>query len=410
MRLLHVCSHFPISYPGGITNYVRALCSSQSDLGHQVGVVSGPEPSRHGALDSRTKVITHVPRKMRPFAFTFTRTDPAVEDLFAEIASFGPDLIHVHSTVDMGANFYTALAALGVPYVVSLHDYYYLCPRVFLQDRDGGVCGGPLRSDCRKCVGALDQIEPVFRLARKLGVRLPAIPSDGAVSRLDRMRRFLGGARRVLPVSRRVQEIFQESMPDAGYQVVHIGNVTAHAKPEPKSPHSRARVAFLGTLNHMKGAAVLERLIDGVDNPGVEFHFYGRGDASVLERLKAKGLVDHGPYTAGDFDRIMREIDLGMALPVWEDNGPQVVMEMINYGTPVLATRRGGIPDFVTDRNGRLFDPDSPAEVAQILGWLNGLTRDSLRTDFSGMEKLKTPEQHAQELVELYSGILGNSP
>ncbi|MDE0004412.1 MAG: glycosyltransferase family 4 protein, partial [Rhodospirillaceae bacterium] len=43
-------------------------------------------------------------------------------------------------------------------------------------------------------------------------------------------------------------------------------------------------------------------------------------------------------------------------------------LEAMKYGTAVIGTRSGGIPDFVEDGvNGILVSPDNPAELARAL-------------------------------------------
>ena len=41
MRILHITTGYPLSFHGGITNYVRSIAEVQTAEGHQVGVVSG---------------------------------------------------------------------------------------------------------------------------------------------------------------------------------------------------------------------------------------------------------------------------------------------------------------------------------------------------------------------------------
>jgi glycosyltransferase involved in cell wall biosynthesis len=57
-----------------------------------------------------------------------------------------------------------------------------------------------------------------------------------------------------------------------------------------------------------------------------------------------------------------------LVLPSLEDNCPMVILEAAAAGVPVLASRVGGIPEYVEDRvNGSLFDPNQPHELVDRL-------------------------------------------
>ncbi len=58
-----------------------------------------------------------------------------------------------------------------------------------------------------------------------------------------------------------------------------------------------------------------------------------------------------------------------MVVPsIWLENSPLVIHEAFQAGVPVVGARIGGIPDLITDGlNGRLYDPQSPDELARVL-------------------------------------------
>lgn len=57
-----------------------------------------------------------------------------------------------------------------------------------------------------------------------------------------------------------------------------------------------------------------------------------------------------------------------LVLPSLEDNCPMVILEAAAAGVPVLASRVGGVPEYVEDRvDGSLFDPNEPYELTERL-------------------------------------------
>ena len=53
MKILHFLSGFPVSYNGGITNYIRSLTAYQREAGNQVSVLCGKDadPEIRGKFD-----------------------------------------------------------------------------------------------------------------------------------------------------------------------------------------------------------------------------------------------------------------------------------------------------------------------------------------------------------------------
>ena len=405
MRILHIITAFDVDFPGGITNYVRATAAAQGRAGHDVYVVDDRPAhawSRHGRhpFSVRGAEFSHYPR----FALSSRVASGQRDELQQLLAELRPDIVHVHMLMGMDEELANGFASLGVPYVVSLHDYYICCPRFTLVDYAGRNCGGPERARCETCIGRLDQVDLLHRASQKFDVRLPRWRSTVVTRRNAAMRTFLDGASKVLAVSTRVAEIYQEFAPAAQIAILHIGNETASTDRPRSGPASGPlRLAFMGTLTKYKGADILFDLAESVSDSTATFHFFGRVHGKTLERrLATSGVIDHGPYVPSDLPGIAESIDAGLVVPIWEDNAPQVVMEFINLGVPVIGTRRGGIPDFVPEGTGYLFEPDTDG-VRQAAQMIASLDRETLTSWAKRLPRLKSPDEHEAELEAIYA-------
>ncbi len=86
---------------------------------------------------------------------------------------------------------------------------------------------------------------------------------------------------------------------------------------------------------------------------------YERDIRKAAERMPVEftGWVD-------DVYAVMEQLDLLLVPSVWEEPNPRVILEAFASGLPVIAFRRGGIPEIVEDgRTGFLCD--KPGEMAQ---------------------------------------------
>ncbi len=115
-------------------------------------------------------------------------------------------------------------------------------------------------------------------------------------------------------------------------------------------------VLFVGNLNAGKG---VDLLIDAAAAAGIEdltLHILGDGPSmgALRNRAGERNVVFHGRQP---FDRIgtwMNAADI-FCLPSYDEGMPNVVLESLACGTPVVATDTGGIPEIISEASGMLF-------------------------------------------------------
>lgn len=404
MKILHIATGFKLSFPGGITNYVRSLAAVQAASGDEVHVLARPDdPSTY---PSGVTLKPYLPSCVAPFSLENVTRDPSTSQIVKLLQEERYDMAHFHMALDLPLHFLRDFSDFHIPYTVTLNDYYFVCPRIFMVDASSNVCREIDLGKCKSCIGRLDQIQLVRRAAKKLHVPLPRIASAAAEERLTVMRGFLRSASLLLAASTRTAEIYSNAVPDTHFEIEQIGNESANMPPAIKTKSEKIRFTALGTLSKSKGAGVLEEILKRSHRADAEFHFYGRAHEGYGRRLRRLGLIDHGAYVPEDLPAIMAKTDVGVVIPIWEDNGPQVAMEFVNNRVPVLGTRRGGIPDIVAENAGFLFDPDDGVELEQAMDWIERIKLSELDAISSRMKALVTPQQHARRVSELYRQAL----
>lgn len=410
MKICHIATGFPISFQGGITNYVRTLAEYQTSQGYEVYVLSGPDDKKFLFKTKFYKSDKIIPMKWRA---PIDKKGLEKIKKFLDIHQF--DLIHIHMMLDIDWNIYEIIKSYK--YIISLHDYFFLCPRIQMLMHDNKICTAYEEEKCSHCVSWFNTVRITNALEYKIShntkfrkFRLPEIPQTMTKIRYEKFKILLENAEYLLPVSSRVQEIFEASGISGNYKMLHIGNVTADNYKDNVQFDTEKRVidiAMLGTLTYLKGVDLFIDIAKRV-NPNVRVHFYGRS-GTYAEKIKAVGILDHGPYRQDMLSNILDEIDIGMCLSVWEDNGPQVVMEFLNNHVPVVGTKLGGIPDFVHDGiNGYLFNPFDYREIDRIVCVLNTMTRQDLNKLKSNICRTTTTKEHCGEIDKIYNNIKMN--
>ncbi len=221
----------------------------------------------------------------------------------------------------------------------------------------------------------------------------------------------------VLAVSTWVREVFVEMRVEGEkIEVRHIGTPIADQAPLPRTspvpmePGDAVHIAFLGLASPPKGLPFLLQTLASLGDEllaRVHLHVYARGVsecASALDRLAGRlgSLEVCDGYRYEEIPKLLQNMDLGVVPPIWWDNAPQVVFEMLAMKVPVIAARVGGIPDFVFDEtNGLLFHPGDSADLLDKVRRVveNPELIEKLKGGISPMKRVTT---HANELEEIY--------
>lgn len=96
-----------------------------------------------------------------------------------------PDVVHVHCVQDIGANFFDILVDRSIPFVVTIHDFWWLCERQFMIDIKGEYCGQK-RIDYAKCAVCSGERARVENRAEYLKSQLAKADAILAVSQFTK--------------------------------------------------------------------------------------------------------------------------------------------------------------------------------------------------------------------------------
>jgi glycosyltransferase involved in cell wall biosynthesis len=179
---------------------------------------------------------------------------------------------------------------------------------------------------------------------------------------------------------------------------------------------------LVGTLGRLiepkKGLATFlaaARLLSS-EFPRVRFAIVGDGPArSDLEGRAAREGVSHCTVFCGlrrDVPEVMRSFDLFVQPSLWEGFGITLLEAMV-VGTPVVASRVGGVPEVVEDGvTGILVPPgDAPALAAACAQLLRQRER-AARMGNAGRERVRAEfgiERLVRDIEELYRELLDRS-
>jgi glycosyltransferase involved in cell wall biosynthesis len=132
------------------------------------------------------------------------------------------------------------------------------------------------------------------------------------------------------------------------------------------SPAAPPLVVFAGRLTAAKNLEVALQALSNV--PEATFIVVGDGEERErLEQLAGERVRFLGARPRAEVLGLLAAADVAVLPSAWE-NFPHVAVEALTMGTPVVATRVGGVPEIVRDgENGLLVEPGDDAGFADAL-------------------------------------------
>ena len=405
-KIMHLCTGFPISFNGGITNYVRSIAIKQKEMGMDVTVVGFPEKN-----DYNFKYIGYKNYYIKPFTLRFKKNYIAYNKIKHILKKEKPDLLHIHMMLDIDYRLVNILKKYNIKYVVSLHDYSFLCPRInmFRNEANCEIVG----DKCSKCATKIEQtyfrnkIYKVLKLNREKGVKC----SPNFMKTFKYNKELLENANMLLPVSNRVMEIYKNNGINNNYEVLHIGNITAEQfkeyKAKKRNKKDKINIVMLGNFSKIKGGEQFIKIVDNLSHDKFKFYFLGRSTEEEQTLMKKHDIINKGSYKQIELKEKLKEYDFGCVLSIWEDNAPQVVMELLNNNLPVIGTAMGGIPDFIKDKkNGFLFNPYDEKSFKELLNKLNKISIEQIEKMKENIRPTLTPKEHFDDMEKIYKKIM----
>ncbi|WPL17685.1 D-inositol 3-phosphate glycosyltransferase [Thiorhodovibrio winogradskyi] len=223
----------------------------------------------------------------------------------------------------------------------------------------------------------------------------------------------LGGAikysRRIVVNSRRTQACFLGSRLLKRTRVIHnCIDVEKYAEApdirETICPSNTRLIGFVGALRRIKGVEYLIRAMQGIhhQHPNVKLIIVGSEYDTGYESCLREEAVAAGVDVAflghrSDIASIMKAIDI-LVVPSLDEPFGFINIEAGAVGTPVVATKVGGIPEIITDGiNGILVPPQDSDAIKNAVNRL--LSDDTFRHQLGSAAKRNVHENFSIQLA-----------
>ena len=174
--------------------------------------------------------------------------------------------------------------------------------------------------------------------------------------------------------------------------------------------HDRLSIAYLGYMRRDKGfyffLECLEKMPRSLST-GVSVTVAAKNnyDGSI-ERLmnlnrNFKSVHFYDGFSSPELDDILQNVDLGVIPSLWEDNLPQVAIEIVSRGIPILTSNLGGAQEIGKSQNFTFDAGDHDEFITALERIVDG--RVMLSDFWSKNPALRSNSDHAEELERIYA-------
>lgn len=318
------------------------------------------------------------------------------------VRKYRPDIVHVHNVFPLlSPSVYQALSKSGVPVVQTVHNYRFFCPNGLFYI-NGRVCEACQEKDYweavrNRCMHGSIATSALYASAVAWGWHSGTFHS--CIDQHIALNAFVAG------------KLMAAGIPKEKIRV--CGNFVSDFAEVPAAKKHYA--LYLGRLSAEKGLPTLlaaARLV-----PELPLKIAGTGplELDLRQSIDEPGM-DHIKligYIAGETKRHLIAEALCTVVPSeWYENFPLSVVESLALGTPVIASRIGGLPELIEDGHTGLLFPAGNVEVlAECLHRMSCSVSD---TDEMAANALITarerfsPQRHFEQLFAIYTDTVAD--
>ncbi|MGA9192873.1 MAG: glycosyltransferase family 4 protein [Anaerolineales bacterium] len=432
MRILLAVHHFPPRFTGGAEWQALRTARTLARRGHDVRVIcveSITDPSGGGLkaeLDEYQGVI------VERLSFDLSATpDPFVwgydnslvgEYIESRMIEFRPEVFNLIGGYLISGRPLLTARERNIPSVVTLTDFWFLCPRINMMRSDGKLSNAPADADvCRRC---LAEESRRYRLPAAVAPKLMDKYWETRKSQAENVRQrqeflisAISEANAIISPSHFLGSMYVKSgVPEDKIFYCRQGLPPEYFAPtttQRKSPRQEVHVGYVGQIAELKGVHILVRAAHMVADERLRVHIYGNTKSfpDYVKRLKSMVSADPRIVLAGlvlpdELSRVYADLDALVVPSLWYENSPNVILEAQCNRLPVIASDLGGMAEMVrSEVDGLLFPAGDVVGLARQIERVLDEPR-LLESLSQGAPRVKTLDQEIDELLELYGSIM----
>jgi len=326
-----------------------------------------------------------------------------------------PDLVHIEHLMGMPLNFVAELRERDIPYIVTLHDYWYICANAqLLTNTEQYICSGPdkMAENCARCALARAGLKSLVNVG-PLFAPLMNVRNNQSMAVLE-------NASRIIAPTKFVRDIYRSLIHGVGeidvlpHGIERPRKVVGKAQSERRKNQQEGRlhIGYIGSIAWQKGVHVLISAVNAISEKDVSLSLYGDLTAfpeyvsELQELIDRPGIELLGTVGREAIWRAIAQFDVVVIPSLWYETSVLVIDEVYAMGVPVIGSNIGVMREkIIQGENGRLFTPGDAAELREIL--LELIETPQIVSNWRRrIEPITYVDDHIRMLEEIYADVL----
>jgi len=315
-------------------------------------------------------------------------------------------LVHFQHWLTFPLELPLAVSELGIPYTLTLGDYYAICHKYTLLNNFGVYCQPdsiPLET-CDVCLRATH-----------------GYPFASQLIRREIVSRVLLNSKEIICCSKFQCDLIGKLFPKSSgkIQVIepHDGSKIQSIPRDTVEVDRPLNVALTGNFTKHKGADTFILIMDYYRNSTkINFYVFGRINSDCQMMLAEAGLNRNanvhlrGGYSPDERYSIYGGIDVAMFLPIWPEAYGMIMSELRKLGVPTIVTDVGGLGEQVHDGVDGWKVP--PYDYGRVIELLNEFIEDRsiLRRVRERLANASSRTSYAEKLSRVLDKVSQQNP
>jgi glycosyltransferase involved in cell wall biosynthesis len=386
MKVLHAYNES--RFAGGANNAPKATIAVLREHGFEVEVF--------------TRSSRDLPRNLRgriQAGMAAISPPEAVAQFDALLASFKPDVVHVHEVFPLVSPWILPrCTARGVPVVMTTVDYRMTCP-VGTHVREGRICdrctgGREYRAFLGNCRGSL--------------VESATVAVYNTIARRSRL--FLDHVTRFVAPSEFTRHWMIEK---AGILPSRITSISPLVEIPDQGVADPAQGRYVGCASRLSPEKGIDTLVEAARLAGLPVSL-SRHESSLVKADVPPDIPVVVTRDRHGLDAFYRGARMLVFPSIYFETFGLVGAEAMSHGIPVVASRLGALPELIDDGvDGLLFEPGDARDLARKVTRLWEDTALCGRLGQAARAKAASrwgPRHHFERLAAVYEGVCGGAP
>lgn len=305
------------------------------------------------------------------------------------IDSFNINLIHIHHIKDHFFDIANVIKERKVYTMITLHDYYPVCPLINKIYKGEKYCDNPTEECCNECLTCIWKNDLDVNSWR------------------DSWQNLLNSVDKIIVPSKAAKDEIEKTYNEFNIDVIEHGiDIIKDKSILNIDEQGSFDVAFIGAIGIHKGSKILQELRKSKKLKNIMVHLFGVFDSP--EQKDTKHFINHGKYKREELKELLKENNIKVIclFSTWPETYSYTMTESIASGIPVLSFDMGAIDERI-HKYGLGWTISRNASVDDIFNKLTEISNDlrGYKKIITNINKyqIKTTAEMANEYLKIYS-------